>query len=370
MPGTRIVGKSKTVKGAAGKAAAAPKAVAAVAVSPAKVTLDEASLKRIQAGRVQAAAKRARTSAQKATNLGFESVSKVVSAEDTDYINDWLKRFPQMVSYCASLMRNGHIEKSFYGIAVAADAHATAKFGKRVIPEGSRTFKSLSPSACVAFVVMLLEASCPDVSTWWKAGTEGRLDMELARKVLFFMLGVTISTLLPMKHKYCFHMGPLTWLIKKTWAERGKRLAGVTKDTVDMDSDYFVLSESMDAVYMKAVAREQEVMLRGINFSEADDWVVVDGDCYASATLVSETLGDERRLARVWEKQRPAPTWGLSFDYPDEIDSVPELSIPISTTAVSSPGQQSIDARVETALAAGSSTPVPSKALASSFISP
>ena len=144
----------------------------------------------------------------------------------------------------------------------------------------------------------------------------------------------------------------------------------MTKDNVDMDSDYFVLSESMDAVYMKAVAREQEVMLRGINFSEADDWVVVDGDCYASATLVSEALGDERRLARVWEKQRPAPTWGLSFDYPDEIDSVPELSIPISTTAVSSPGQQSIDARVETALAAGSSTPVSSKALASSFISP
>ena len=74
-----------------------------------------------------------------------------------------------------------------------------------------------------------------------------------------------------------------------------------------------------------------EMNLKGIDFKDANDWVITDADDYDFAKLISETTGDERGLARMWEKDYVAPKTNVFFDYPDETElNKDELSFGMS----------------------------------------
>ena len=76
-----------------------------------------------------------------------------------------------------------------------------------------------------------------------------------------------------------------------------------------------------------------EMNLKGIDCKEAMDWVITNADDYDFAKLISETTGDERGLARMWEKDYVAPKTNLLFDYPDETElNKHELSFGMRTT--------------------------------------
>ena len=67
--------------------------------------------------------------------------------------------------------------------------------------------------------------------------------------------------------------------------------------------------------------------LVGVKLSDALDWVITDADCFDRATLISEELGTELKLARPVEKQLKAtPIFSQDFHFPRVLGGDPSIS--------------------------------------------
>ena len=68
--------------------------------------------------------------------------------------------------------------------------------------------------------------------------------------------------------------------------------------------------------------------LPGVKFGEATDWAIEDADVYDRATLISEELGTEAKLARSVEKQHgQAPLFSSDFHYSAELQVVGYVAV-------------------------------------------
>ena len=92
------------------------------------------------------------------------------------------------------------------------------------------------------------------------------------------------------------------------------KLALTTKETLEADSDWYVLDESGHKVIANLMPRV-EVVFKGIDLAAANDWVIVDGHSYTDATLVSADADVETKICRAFERQHPQHTTTLPFHY-------------------------------------------------------
>ena len=138
------------------------------------------------------------------------------------------------------------------------------------------------------------------------------------------MLGVTASTPVPVGHRHASCAVPLLWLFRRRWQQLGRRLANTTKETLDADSDYFVLSA--DASSVMSTLRPTDALKFSLDLSLSTDWVIVNADSFADARLVSVDAAVDPLIARTFEKQFGSVLYDHPFDFPAlTVDNAKEL---------------------------------------------
>ena len=349
--------KSKTVKGAGGALSASPKKVAVKKESGSKVKEeDQQKLAVLQEARTKAAKSRTVKANAKKADAGAKSLALASVDLDRNYINTWLDDRQFIVPFVANIMRNGLLEKNY--IDGIAGSNQVVDVGKRVFAEGATKFKSIKPSVCVDVLAELVGGHAID---WFKG--DDKLPLALAVKAVLYLLGVDEGTAIPKGHQQAAFYKPLIWLFWNRVKELGDKLEGVTKETLDARSDWFVLSEDGDKVFCNCKP-QVEVQLNGVDMRAFNDWVIVNGHDYANAKLVSDDAGDERSLARPFERHNATPVFNAEFDFPANA-SIPGLPGPSGAHAKTvSPQQSAVDAVVakmkgESAPSAPSKLPLP-----------
>jgi hypothetical protein len=305
--------KPLLAKGKASAKIAAPKKSAQVAAQarPADLSGDQAKLASMRAGREKALKTRIIKSAGKKADAGGSSMAIVTNSLDKKYINDWLDERPFIVSYLASMLRNGLVEKSFNGEGIKTSQSVV---GPRMVPVGSTRFRSIRGTVAVTFLATLFSE---DLRGWFKGET--KIPLELAQKALFKALGVTESTPLPCGHAHEAFFKPMEWIFKKRLKDIGNQstLDRVTKENIDDECDWFQLSANGEKVMCNIGGNNGKVEVRvAIDMTTATDWAIVEPQNYAVATLVSEELGFEMLLSRTYEKQSGIiPTYNSEFHF-------------------------------------------------------
>ena len=138
------------------------------------------------------------------------------------------------------------------------------------------------------------------------------------------MLGVTASTPVPVGHRHASYAVPPLWLFRRRWEQLGRRLANTTKETLDADSDYFVLSA--DASSVMSTLRPTDALKFSLDLSLSTDWVIVNADSFADARLVSVDAAVDPLIARTFEKQFGSVLYDHPFDFPAlTVDNAKEL---------------------------------------------
>jgi hypothetical protein len=161
---------------------------------------------------------------------------------------------------------------------------------------------------------------------------DDRLSLSVAGKAIKFLMGVEDGTDAPTGHSRQAFEWPLVRLCRARLLQVGNTLAEATKETIDVDSDWFSLKKDMTSVVAHLPTRV-DVEFRGIKFAEAKDWVVVDGDSYSKATLVSVDADIDTRITRAFERLNDPPCFDNAFHF-DPLEEAAE--IPRGAAAASS----------------------------------
>lgn len=286
----------------------------------------------------RAVAARQHKSNNKKVTTGFEALGDVCQNDDLEELNAFYRREENraLLGYNLSLIRNGHLHRSFY--ARKTSNATAASLGTRIFADGQDKFRHISGTQAVEFLANLL--SRDEIRSWFRG--EEKLELAVAQKMLRFGLGVSESTTAPQNHEHWQYEAPLLWIFKSQWAANGNRLQGVTKETADSSSDYFCLSEAGTEVLAPFSANK--VVEVPLKMEEAQDWCIVNGWAFDKATLVSESQGVEMGLARAWLKKQEAPNFDTFFDFPErteenatELTFVPVPATPPATHINASP---------------------------------
>ena len=285
------------------------------------------------------AKKRKAAAAERSCDSGFNAAGEVTNNKDMQYIDDWLGARPLMIAFVCSLMRNGMIERSYHAQGVSAVVMPTT-LGKRWITQANAKLRSLSGSICV----MILSRLLPDVNVadWFNCGDE-RLPMEVAQKAVRYMLGVTAGSSFPKNHKHAAFSEPLVWLFARRWDCLGKRPQTTGKATIDQDSDYFYISDCGTTVIFSLTPSVPVEC--PIDLKIATDCAISDTEDYAAAKLISDSMGFEASLARMYEKKN------AEIAFPEDA-TLASMGLDWNATAASStpPSDASADTRVTAAL--------------------
>ena len=154
------------------------------------------------------------------------------------------------------------------------------------------------------------------------------------------------STDAPTGHPLCCFTEPLLFLGNERILKNGNKLEGTTKETLCNDTDFFRLEErklegdTVNSVWAHTTAEPVEVVLKGIDFSKATDWMVTNGHDYLEASLVSHDADVDTKLVGAFEKQHPAAIFDeamtfLARDVPNFPRNMP-CTMPFSPAAASS----------------------------------
>ena len=333
-------------KGVEGRSVEVPSAL--VPSGPAKrraMTEKEEELQRKKTQKI-ADARRSKTHAKNA-DVGFASCGDVLLEKDKTFILDWIDDGRQHIAaHLVSLCRNGMVEKS-YAAASAKTVAQASSLGKKIVKALGLKWQAIPPQSCIYLLGRLLGA---EVAQWWQKPDP--LPGALAQKGLQTMMAVSARSWLPQGHDDGNFEGPLMTLLAPRWAQLGHRCRGSTKETFDTDSDYYVLVCEPWRVKMNFVLGDVSPYLDlGLDFSQANDWLILSAHDFANAELVSVAAGVQMRLAPKVKKQFGvvgSPTRDDEFHFPETVDS----SSSSAGSQARSPQQESVDARVASLLSA------------------
>lgn len=275
--------------------------------------MDADTERRINEGRAEAAEKRCTASDQKTASKGMTSFGSVMTTKEMEFVTEWLTSRPHLIT--RSLMRNGLLEQS-YDDQLSKSVPASS-LGKKLIGDVSGTPKFRHLPAIVVLVLLsnILPAHLK-VADWLRG--DKKLPIALATKALLFCLGVTANTPMPQGHKHCKYAVPLLWLARRTWVDRGKRLAKTTQATLDSDSDYFTMSDEGKVLY---TLNGGKLVAFKFDLGIATDWVITDPDSYIDARLVSVDAAMDPLLARCWERDNTTLVYAEEFHFPEPDES-------------------------------------------------
>mmetsp|Transcript_121687 Transcript_121687/g.351303 ORF Transcript_121687/g.351303 Transcript_121687/m.351303 type:complete len:361 (+) Transcript_121687:80-1162(+) len=273
------------------------------------------------AGRKRAAEKRQLSSHKAKASQGVESLGVVCQADGMAFMTSWLSARPYMISWVASLMRNGHLEASFSKQTLTAQGDVAGNvWGKKMVRDFGLKYKSLGWKSAATILAHILGKE--DVVSGFFG--DGALDSSIAVKALCFMLGVLPSTALPVGHTACLYERPLCCIMKERSTAVGTRIrASVTKETLDDCSDYWILMEKPTRIVSNISGRDVPI---DYDLSKADDWVIMNGESYHEGELISERKGFQMKLFRAYELTFERPEFDGHFDCPLEDDWTPDLA--------------------------------------------
>ena len=111
---------------------------------------------------------------------------------------------------------------------------------------------------------------------------------------------------------------------------------------MDNDSDFFCLQETKveEAVSTKVMAhcwpRIVEVVLKGVDFDQATDWLITNGQDYVEAALVSVDAGVDSKLVRAYEKQHKPAEYDVAMTFEGkDVPGFPRTAASVPMTPVS-----------------------------------
>ena len=261
-------------------------------------------------------AKRQSKSALTKTQTGFENLGAATEDKDLEWLVGWLKDPVRkgMTSFLCSAARNGFLEQAFE--KKSAQSNVPEVLGRRIVSRPGLKWRALGARESAWILARLLEN---DLIEGWFTGP-GRLDGEIARKGLRNVLGVEESTNLPGGHEHACYEYPFLWLCVQRWKELGCRGRGVTKENIDDMTDYFQLVADPPRVLANFIINKdgaaRPVEIRVTDLAVAQDWCILHGDCYHKATLISDTEGDDHRLARKSERLWGTVVFDAVFNFP------------------------------------------------------
>lgn len=300
-----------------------------------------------EAGEQRAMGRRRAAAHEQTAATGFNSVGVVATKKDKEFINQWLTDRPQLIAYVCSLMRNGLIEGSFN--ESRESAACPLRLGKKVLNGTGNKYRNLPNLVCIKMLGDILGK--PDIASWFKGG-EDKVHISVASKALRYCLAVESGTSIPKGHKQNTYENPLICVFSRRWLALGRRLALTTKETIDRDSDYFYLGADGQSIF--CTLNNAAAMTIVIDMKQARDWQIRDPSLYRDAMLISESLGFEGALYRMWERSNAEPEYNTEFNFPapDELDDPSVLDFGKEDCEGSSASSSVADARVAAAAAA------------------
>lgn len=266
-------------------------------------------------GRRKAAEQRQLSSHKTKAAAGFESLGGVTQHDEIDFIEGWLRARPHLIPWVASLMRNGHLEKSYSSQMETAEVNnSLSTWGKKVVREPGMKFRNLSGRAAVSFLQFL----CPKYGFNDMFNGKDGPGIHLANKTLQYILGVQGSAPLPVRHPQCTHEIPLRQGFALRLQQIGNRLpASLTPDALDTATDYWQLHEEPWQVTSTVSRKPVPISL---DMSAASDWCIMLPESYSEGELVSEALGVQLKLFRAYEVKFERPEFDGAFDFPQKSD--------------------------------------------------
>ena len=169
---------------------------------------------------------------EKMATTGLRGLVQSTRDADLVFCQDWLKSKSHMVSFVASVMRNGTLEAEYTRDNHTPEA-ASDSVGIRVFSDSSTKWRGVRLAACPLLLSLLLDR--PEVKSWF-VGDE-KLPLAVAAKAVKFLVGVDDSCDTPSGHKFAGFLNPLVALLKSVVNEIGNKLESTTEDTLDCDSD-------------------------------------------------------------------------------------------------------------------------------------
>ena len=156
------------------------------------------------------------------------------------------------------------------------------------------------------------------------------------------------------------------WLFAGKWDSLGKRLQTTGRATIDQDSDYFYISDCGTTVICSLTPSVPVEC--PIDLKIATDWAISDPEDYAAAKLISDSMGFEASLARMYEKKNTVPEHNAEIAFPEDA-TLASMGLDWNATAASSapPSDASADKRVTAELLV---SPVKTEGLKPPFASP
>ena len=180
----------------------------------------------------------------KDVETGMDSMVEHNANLDLEFLQKtWLEN-PALRSYTCGLVRNGLLQKGLEANlrqgALTATIDLTA-LGKAIVGSRGDRFRSVGSNAAIKAVDTMLDSPELNIASWFVG--DGKLPADLSTKALKFGLGVTDSTPLPSDFEHWRFEGPFNMLAKHHYEKLGRRLQGVTKETLDRRTNYFNLDE-------------------------------------------------------------------------------------------------------------------------------
>jgi hypothetical protein len=324
------------------------KSATGVAAAPARLKSEKTKVRsqavkdNLAKARAKAQKSRSKKTAVKKASSGLSGLVTSTMDDEKDYITQYVDDNKFMISFIASVMRNGQLKQEYMkSLSGVDESKAVAFAGVRCFGEGSTKWRQFRASAAPSFLATLLNR--PEIATWFKG--DFKLPLSVAVKAIYFLLGVLDIPDAPTGHPLWHFSTPLLWLCGTRIVLLGNKLLDTSKDSLDNDSDFFHLHETIveGVVVTKVMAHcwpeIVEVVLKGVAFGDSKDWMIVNGQDYLEASLVSVDAGVDSKLVRAYEKQHKPAEYDLAMTFEGkDVPNFPRNAAPLPLTPVSPSG--------------------------------
>lgn len=279
-------------------------------------TASKAKSRKTEEAMTAAKEKRQLAGATKRTESGFQDLELVLQNKEEDIIVQHLRGKPAVRSKLVTLITTGLLEKTLNGNSAAGPDLST--LGRRAFPQEDGKWSTLSLNSAKWLLAALLNDTT--VISWFEG--KGRLDSVVASQAVYFGLGVTKQCVIPQGKENGHYDIFLSPLCLDRYKELGERLIGATKESLPTLASWWSLQRGSDGCVAGVVCanRPGDKLKVPFDFGAASDWVIQDQYDFELGRLVSDSMGLDVNLRRIYEKNNSggaAVIWNQEFHYPD-----------------------------------------------------
>lgn len=278
-----------------------PSGLRRITAKKAATTATPAKSKRTQESLQAAKEKRQLASAEKRTNSSFQDLDLVLQSKEEDLIIKYVRPRPAIRARLVTLITTGLLERTLNHETDASSSTGKSTLGRRAFPQPDGKWQSLGLNPAKWLLAHLLEDTT--VISWFEG--DDRLPTTVATAAVFLALGVNRACTTPQGHPNGHYENFLKPLVERRYYDLGKRLDGATKDTLKELSQWWRLKpkQASDEFGVVCAGSPGSFLKLPFKITSATEWRLEDPHDYENCRLVSDTMGYDMVLRKLYEKQ-------------------------------------------------------------------